>query len=207
LIDDASGFSAGRKIVRAAEYDDLTAARELLERATVQADQLRETAQQMFEQKQIEGHRLGFEDGARTMTLRMLQWDHEIQEYIGQVEQQTVGIVLKAVGMVIGEFDDQDVVRRIVAGLIEDFRKESGLVLRVSNEQFTETQRYLNGLATQSAQGLDIKLVGDDKLEGTACILETQTGLVDASVETQVQAFEEAMKQALSKRDLDTPQA
>ncbi|MEO1997886.1 MAG: hypothetical protein ABGZ17_21710, partial [Planctomycetaceae bacterium] len=58
----------------------------------------------------------------------------------------------------------------------------------------------------KSAQNLDVKVIGDDKLEGTACILETQTGLVDASVETQIQAFEEAMNHALSKRDLDAPQ-
>jgi type III secretion protein L len=206
LIDDASGFSGGQSIVRAAEYEDLTTARDLLERATAEANRLREEAQQAFEQKQIEGHRNGFEDGARTMATRMLQWDHEIQSYLGQLEQQTIGIVLNAVRMVIGESSDQDVVRRIVAGLVEDFKKETGLVLRVSSGQFTETQRYLNERAAESTQNLDIKVVGDDKLEDTACILETQTGLVDASVETQIQAFEEAMNHALSKRDLDAPQ-
>ncbi|MEO1997887.1 MAG: hypothetical protein ABGZ17_21715, partial [Planctomycetaceae bacterium] len=141
LIDDATGFSGGQRIVRAAEYEDLTAARDLLERATSEADQLREAAQRIFEQKQLEGHRNGFEDGARTMATRMLQFDHEIQSYLAQVEQDTVGIVLKAVRMVIGDFTDQDVVRRIVAGLVEDFKKETGLVLRVSSGQFAETQR------------------------------------------------------------------
>ena len=204
LIDDASGFAGGRRIVRAEEYQDLTAARELLERAQAESDRLREAAQQAFEQKQVEGQRRGFEEGARSMATRMLQWDHEIQGYLGQLEQQTIGIVLNAVRMIIGEFDDQTVVRRIVAGLIEDFKKETGLVLRVANSQFAETQRFVNEVVQESGQNLDLTVVGDEKLEGPACILETQTGLVDASVETQLQAFEESMQQALNKRDLET---
>ncbi|MEF1164548.1 SctL family type III secretion system stator protein VscL, partial [Vibrio parahaemolyticus] len=51
-----------------------------------------------------------------------------------------------------------------------------------------------------------VDVVADARLKNGGCILETEVGIIDASIDGQIQALKQAMVKQLSERKVTSPE-
>jgi type III secretion protein L len=117
--------------------------------------------------------------------------------YLSEVESALVDVVMKALRRVLGEFDDRERVDRAVTQALEVLRQQAQVRVKVSPAQLAWLQSRVAalGAAFPRIQFLDIQ--ADPRLPSDGCVVETEFGVIDATVETQLRAIEKALIQAI----------
>jgi type III secretion protein L len=106
------------------------------------------------------------------------------------------GLVIQCLEKVIGEMDDQDLILRIVRSGLAVTRNEHRVMVRVCDAELEWVKDAVSRLL-QSHPGINaLDIVADSRLKKGACIIESELGVVDASLDTQL----EALRRAIAKR-------
>ena len=143
------------------------------------------------------GYRDGVEQGKAEMAERVVHTLGQSNLYYAKVEEALVEVVIKSTQRVIGEFQERDRVERIVRKALEVLRHQSQVRLKVSPAQAEWLQGRVEALLASfpRIQFLDVQT--DARLPADGCILETELGVIDATVQTQLRAIEKALIQAI----------
>jgi flagellar biosynthesis/type III secretory pathway protein FliH len=75
---------------------------------------------------------------------------------------------------------------------IGECRAEGKRVLKVSPQDYDKVTNNKNTLCDSSNQGKELVIEKDERLSKGDCVIETDTGLVDAKIDTQLQIIREA---------------
>ncbi len=169
----------------------------ILEQANLEAEQIREQARMD-----------GFEDGKRQMEAdinrcleNIMQTGDELEErqkqFFKQYQQQVKDFALEIAQKILHKQISQDpeALTEMVQAAVSAVREAEWITVSVSNQvdRLAEVLRAnVNASAVLGAKRLDI--VEADLPEG-ACIVETPTGIIDASVSTQVENLKEVFKE------------
>jgi type III secretion protein L len=104
-----------------------------------------------------------------------------------------VDLVMRAVRSVIGEMNQHDVIEKIVRRALESTRNENHVTVRVAPAQADWLKSRLATIMQTfpKIQFLDVQ--ADSRLSANGCVLETEIGVVDATLETQLKAIEKAL--------------
>jgi type III secretion protein L len=121
-------------------------------------------------------------------------------DFFSSVEQRMVGLVMDAVRRIIADYDDTQRVMAVVQSGLAVMRNQKQLTLRLSPQHAdTVKSRAAELLQTYPGIGM-LDIVGDSRLKGDAAILESEIGVVEASVDMQLQALEAGFKKMLGSR-------
>lgn len=185
--------AAGARVISAAEAGLLLEANELLAAAARRAQEMDESAKLAYEEQRLKGYEDGREACRSEYAEKILEVALQSVEYIEGLEQTIVKVVTDAVERVIGELDDNERIVRIVRTALSTVRNQKRVVARVAP---ADGKAVTEGLAAMISHGhgasgfLDV--VTDPRLPAGSCILESELGVVDASLETQLRALEKA---------------
>ena len=117
-------------------------------------------------------------------------------DYFESMEKSLAGLVTQCLEKVIGEMDDQDLILKIVRSGLAIARNEQRVVVRVCPEELKVVQEA-NANLLQAFPGISIlDITADPRLKRGACLVESELGVVDASLDTQLTAI----KRAIAKR-------
>lgn len=185
-------------VLKADEFSAIVEAREIVARAEDEAARIREDAQREYAEQKERGYREGLEQGKAEMSERVVSTAGQSALYFSKLEEVLVDVVVKATRRVVGEFDDRERVDRIVRQALELLRQQSRVRIKVAPAQREWLQGRLQTLlaAFPRIQFLDVQ--ADPRLPVDGCILETELGVIDATVETQLRAIEKALIQAIT---------
>lgn len=167
--------------------------RNLISRAQEEADTIKETAAK-------EGYRAGIEQAEvdisalRAKIADFVSAKKEVFEYIApDILEISVDIARKIIKKEV-EQDPQIILDSIVEVMRTISKEESRITVKVNPLQAdlvkTELPEYI------SSMGVDAKItvLADDTIEEGGCILNTNNGIVDASLDTQLDIIREALK-------------
>ena len=167
--------------------------RNLISRAQEEADTIKETAAK-------EGYRAGLEqaesdiNALRAKIADFISAKKEVFEYIApDILEISVDIARKIIKKEV-EQDPQIILDSIVEVMRTISKEESRITVKVNPLQAdlvkTELPEYI------SSMGVDAKItvLADDTIEEGGCILNTNNGIVDASLDTQLDIIREALK-------------
>lgn len=167
--------------------------RNLISRAQEEADTIKETAAK-------EGYRAGIEQAEvdisalRAKIADFVSAKKEVFEYIApDILEISVDIARKIIKKEV-EQDPQIILDSIVEVMRTISKEESRITVKVNPLQVdlvkTELPEYI------SSMGVDAKItvLADDTVEEGGCILNTNNGIVDASLDTQLDIIREALK-------------
>ena len=167
--------------------------RNLISRAQEEADTIKETAAK-------EGYRAGIEqaevdiNALRAKIADFVSAKKEVFEYIApDILEISVDIARKIIKKEV-EQDPQIILDSIVEVMRTISKEESRITVKVNPLQAdlvkTELPEYI------SSMGVDAKItvLADDTIEEGGCILNTNNGIVDASLDTQLDIIREALK-------------
>ncbi|MBQ3059976.1 MAG: HrpE/YscL family type III secretion apparatus protein [Desulfovibrio sp.] len=194
LIPHSVSPAPGTRILRAREYAQLLEADSLLHLACEQAEHIRASAEASFEEKKREGYEQGLLEGRMEQAEKMMETTLEAVEYIEKLEGSLVNIVAAAVRKIIGELDDRERIVRVVRTALLSVRSQQKVLVRVSPSDEAAVREALAVMMSASLGGINfLDVAADPRMHHGDCLLESELGVVDASLESQLKAIENAL--------------
>ena len=203
-----AGQIGERVLIKADEATLLREAHALVEAARAEAEQLRQQARQdadaitaqadarvaeAAERGYREGVERGLAEQARQHALRESQSARRmttLDERIGALVMRTLSTILT----------DREHDERFFGGVMQRVlraaRDEKFLTVRVCAEQYEAARTAIERLVSQTGAAPFIEVVRDADLKRGACIVESAHGVIDASLDTQLEAISAALTTA-----------
>ena len=184
----------GVRVLRAEEYARFVEAGQVLAAAREQAAAMRDEAEKAYEVRKQQGYEDGLMEGRLEQAEKMMETAMQAVEYIEGLEDRLVGVVTSAVRKIIGELDDRECTVRVVRNALAAVRSQQRVLIRVSPDDKDSVRQALAAMISSTPGGATfLDVTADPRMKPGDCILECELGVVDASLETQLKAIENAL--------------
>ncbi|WP_454006051.1 HrpE/YscL family type III secretion apparatus protein [Alcaligenes sp. Marseille-Q7550] len=196
----AAVVAPSTRVLRAGEYAAWAGAQALIHHAQEQADQILAGAQAAFEAQCQRGYEDGRQEALLDQAEKMIETVGRTVDYFANVENRMVDLVMGSVRKVVDGFDDQEKVMIVVRNALAVVRNQKQIPLRLCPGALELVRGRIHDiLAAYPGVGY-VDLVADARLEPGACILESEIGMVEASLEGQIAALRAAFERTLGSR-------
>ena len=193
-------LQSDRRVVKAADVATIRSAAEIVAAAEAQAAQIREDAKAAYEEERKKGYDKGIADGKTEIAMQKLDLVDSSVAFMENVEEKMSEIVMKALKSCVAEIGDREmviqIVRKTMAAVI---RTQRQVTLKVAPELVETVRARVSELTATFPTIETFDVVEDPRLKGSACVLETEAGVADASVESQLAAIERSLKKHIAK--------
>ena len=193
-------LQSDRRVVKAADVATIRSAAEIVAAAEAQAAQIREGAKAAYEEERKKGYDKGIADGKTEIAMQKLDLVDSSVAFMENVEEKMSEIVMKALKSCVAEIGDREmviqIVRKTMAAVI---RTQRQVTLKVAPELVETVRARVSELTATFPTIETFDVVEDPRLKGSACVLETEAGVADASVESQLAAIERSLKKHIAK--------
>lgn len=186
---------AGQRVLKADDAARMLEAQELLDRAGERAREIRHDAEEAYARQRQQGYEDGKTEGKLEYTEKMMETVLSSVEFIEGIESTLVNIVGQAIRKIIGDLDDNERIVRIVRTALTSVRNQQHVTIRVAPADAEAVSTDLAAmLQSVPGRGSFLDVIPDPRLEKGSCLLESALGVVDASVEIQLKALENALR-------------
>lgn len=193
------GLAPGR-IIKADDFSTAHDARAIIEEARAEAARIVAEAKQVYESERTRGFEEGSEQAKLEMAERMIDAVGSVVDYLGTVEHDMVEVVGRAMERILGEIGDKEIIVRVVKNALAAVRNEKHLTLRVAPDQVATVRERMNEILALYPIIVDIQVSGDARLRKTGCILESEIGVIDASLDGQIEALKKSFERMFGER-------
>lgn len=107
----------------------------------------------------------------------VLDAERIIMKLVYQVSKRIIGKEIK---------EDPEIIGAIVRDALRYVVDETSLVLRINPKDRTVIEGQINELATHSGELKEIQIRSDEKISQGGCIIETESGMIDARLESKL---------------------
>jgi type III secretion protein L len=167
----------------------------ILDEAVKKREQIFGEAKKYYENEARRGYEEGYSTGKSEMAQQLVGVAAKNSENFKQLENSIVGLVIKALERIIGKFDRKELVVDIVCQALKMVKNQREAVLKVSPQDSQAVRDCLQEILSDgSVDYLEVK--PDSRLKPGTCILETDIGVVDASLDVQLESIIKALKKA-----------
>ena len=187
--------------VSAEDAATLVRTEEIVAAAEAEAARIREEAKRAYEAEKARGYADGLADGKAEILAQKLDLIDESVAYMESVEEKLVEIVMKAIRKCICEVEDADLVWQIVRKSLQAVvRTQKEVTVRVSPDHVADVKERLDAIREEFPTVNFIDVQADPRLSGAACVVETVSGIVEASVDGQIKAIERSIRKNFEKQ-------
>jgi type III secretion protein L len=194
------GLAPGTRVVRAHELAAWRSAEQIIADAVAQAEAIEHAAQAAFEAERQRGFKAGQEEARLEQAEQMMENVSRTIDYFAQVESRMVDLVMQAVQKIMSDYDDRERVVITVKNVLSVMRNQKQLTLRLHPHQVDGVKERVNDLLAAYPGVGYIDILGDHRVKLGACILESDIGMVEASMEGQLAALQAAFTKVLGSR-------
>ena len=192
-------LASDRRLVKASEVATVRTADEIIAAAEADAARIREEAKAAFEEEKKRGYEKGLADGKMEIAMQKLDLVDSSVKFMESVEGKMADIVMKALKSCVVEIGDSEMVVQIVRKTMKAvIRTQRQVTVKVAPEMVASVKARVDALRAEYPTIETLDVVEDSRLKGPACILETEAGVADASVDTQLAAIEKSIVRHLS---------
>ncbi len=227
LSDEGTGTNAEPDMVELAigeVLDDARAeAKTILDNARSSADAIILEAYDQAEEIRAKAKEEGYQEGieacerkcqdkldeeVQELLLIRKQLEHKKRELYIDAENDIIFLVLDSVKKILGQYveKDEEYIEELVKTAMIKVTKSREIVLRVSTEDVEKAERIRTRLILGCDRVDDIEIKRDISLSEGQCIIETERGSIDASIEGQVRKLTETFQQVLNESRMDLSQ-
>ena len=193
-------LQSDRRVVKAADAATVRSAAEIVASAEAEAAKIREDAKAAFEEERKRGYEKGLADGKLEISMQKLELVDSSVAFMESVEGKMADVVMKALRTFVVEVGDEEMVMQIVRKTLNAvIRTQRQVTLKVAPEVVGVVRSRVAEFRASYPTVETLDVVEDPRLKGSACILETEAGVADASVETQLAAIEKSLKKHIAR--------
>jgi type III secretion protein L len=183
----------GRKIVRAEELQVCLEAQGIIEAAREEAKRIVDEAQAEFERQSAAGFEEGVAAGRMEIAERMIESVNKTVHYVSGLEKSVVEIVMKALRRILGDMPERERVTQVVKSALAVARTQRSVVVRVHPADAEHVRARVDEITKPYPNVSFLEVTPDPRLQPGGCILESEIGVIDASLEAQLQAIENSL--------------
>lgn len=191
---------ASGRLVKAHDVAAVQQAEAIIAEAERIAAQLKASATEAFEAEKQRGFAAGYQAGLAKVIDDKLDFVYESAKYMASVEEKLADIVIKALWKCVSQIGDKvlimEIIRKVMKAVVRNQRQ---ITLKVSPEMVDTVKQRLDEILADYPALERIDVLEDTRLKGPAAIIETEAGVADASVETQLGAIERSIRKHFSK--------
>ena len=193
-------LTPGLKVLKAQDYTRYLDSQHLVDAANAKAESIIEQAQQAYEAEKQRGYEAGMEQAKIENAQILIETVAKGNQYYLQVENKMTEVVLEAVRKIINTFDDVNTTTRVVKEALYLVSNQKQVILHVHPDQVAEVKENIANVLSEFPEVGYVDVVADGRLKNGGCILETEVGIIDASIDGQLQALKQAMKKQFGER-------
>ena len=194
-------LASDRRLVKASEVATIRTADEIIAAAEAEATRIREEAKVAFEEEKKRGYDKGLAEGKMEIAMQKLDLVDSSVKFMESVEGKMADIVMKALKSCVMEIGDSEMIVQIVRKTMRAvIRTQRQVTVKVAPEMTAAVKARVDALRAEYPTIETLDVVEDPRLKGPACILETEAGVADASVDTQLAAIEKSIQRHLSAK-------
>jgi type III secretion protein L len=195
LKKEAPAFTPGLKVIKADEYALFSSAEEVMDQARENAARIARDAEAGYQEQKTRGYRDGLEKARQAMAEASLANTLAIDDYQRNLKERTVGLVMAVVRKVLLDIDPGELVAAQVKKALETMKMRRQVLVRVHPVKAESLNRKLADIM-EAYPGINLlEVKPDNTLAPDSMVLESETGIVDATLETQLAAIEKAFRQ------------
>lgn len=187
IIEDAKNTAS--QIVERARVESVS----ILENAAKQSESIKEKARQ-------EGLKQGFDEGS--IKLQELQQkiiqdgndkikkiDEQYQEKIKKMEPELVDVILDVVENVVkvSASDKKEVIISLIDGVLGNAETSGNFIVKVSKEDFSFVRENKEKILKSVNKDISIEVIEDPLIGKNQCIIDTDIGIFDCSLDIQLE--------------------
>lgn len=193
-------LESASRIVKADEVAAVRTADEIIAAAEAEAARLKATAQDAFEAERRRGFEQGLEEGRAKVVADKLDFVYESAEYMSKVEGQLADVVMKALWKCVSQVGDLNLVMELIRKLLKAvIHNQRNVTLKVAPDMVQDVRARLDEVLADYPALEQVDVEEDSRLKGAAAIIETEAGIADASIETQLAAIEASIQKHFKK--------
>ncbi len=194
---DAS-FRAIEEMRRIAMEEAEQQAQRIIEAAYEQAEQIRLDAEKHAHRLAEAAHAQGRQAGIDEWNHALLQSSLETHQQLRQQRERMARIVIAAVEKIVPLQDPQGIYRQVLRMLSKSMQAVRYVTVRVCPEELAYAETALRELAKGSALSKLIEVTSDDRLARGACLVESDQGIVDLSLGSQLKALRTVIRSSVA---------
>jgi type III secretion protein L len=185
----------GQLRITAQEAARFLEAEQLLAAVREQEKAIQESAEEIYRKRHAQGYQDGIMAGKMEYSSKILEAVMSSVEYLESLETSIVRLVSEVTRKLIGEMDHDEVIVRLVRQALNSARSERKVLIRVSARDEAAVRRDLAALLHQRDGGAAgfLDILPDSELPPGSCILESEMGIIEASLETQLKNLEKIL--------------
>ena len=194
------GVDPSVKVLHADELTALRNAQSILDEAHEQAARIVGGAEEALAEERRRGYEDGLEQARLEQVEQMIDNISRTVDYFAKVEGQMIDLVMRAVRKIVDGFDDNERVLIAVKSALSVMRNQKQITLRVNPRQAEIVRGRLNEVLAAFPGIGYMDIVADNRLKADDCIVESEIGMIEASLEGQLNALHSAFEKVLGSR-------
>lgn len=199
-LGSAPALDSGIRVLRSADRLAWADAKALVEHAREKAEAIVASAQAAFDAERERGYAEGREAALLDQAEKMIETVGRTVDYFGGVENKMVELVMHAVRKVVDGFDDKEKVVIVVRNALAVVRNQKHMTLRLHPDEVEVVRERVNELLAAYPGVGYLDIMADARLSQGACILESEIGMVEASLDAQIEALRTAFQRTFGSR-------
>ncbi|WP_299394757.1 HrpE/YscL family type III secretion apparatus protein [Pelagibius sp.] len=199
LTADHPKLDGGRRVLRAADYQKTVTAAELISEAEAKAAAIQAAAQAEYDALKARGYDDGMAEAKAEVAEQIVTIVTRSVDFMANAERDIARTVLVCLRKVLGEFTEEELVLRQARAALHVVRSEPRVTLRVRPEVEENLRERLGEILRGQGEVSFLEIVADEGMERGGCRLETEVGVVDASLDLQLKALEKAILSRVEK--------
>lgn len=140
-------------------------------------------------QEEADMHRKEFESECDKRMDQITQYENSLESKFADI---LIGLVTKITGIVCE--DKKDVIIYLIDNALHNVSKSKDITIRVSKNDImtveSEKDKFIDGLSDD----VSLDIVEDDSLSDNQCIIETESGVIDCSLDAQLDNLKEQLR-------------
>jgi len=193
LKKDNFSVSPDQRLLKADEYAQFMSAQEAIEVAKKRAEQIVNDAKQVYEEEKKRGYNNGMEEGNQKISEFMIDAVERSVKNFEAFENDMIGVVVNALRKILGEMNEKELVSRVVRNALETVRNQKKVNLTVNPDEVQVIKDQLSELLAQFPTINFIEVLSDPRITKGGCRLETEVGVVDATIDIQLAAIKRSL--------------
>lgn len=182
-------------ILKAEDYSVYLKGQEMIALAKEQAAKIVEDAKIAYEEEKKRGFNEGMESGNQKISEIMIEAAARSVENFEEFENDVIEVVADALKKILGEFDNRDLISRVVKNALATVRNQKKVTVIVNPTDADTVREKIKELLALYPAITTIDVLTDARVRQGGCKIETEIGVVDASLDIQL----EAIKKSLAK--------
>jgi type III secretion protein L len=177
----------------------LREAASLIDVATERARNIIADANGAHEAERRKGYAKGLDEARREQATQVIENVARNIDFLEKSEDWIVDLVMQAVRKVIEGFGDRERTVAAVRSVLAIARDQKQVTLRLSPEQADALRAQIQDMMAAYPSIGFIEVVSERQLTGDTCVMESEMGVVEASIEIQLAAIQSAFDRTLGR--------